>query len=332
MCRVLAAGLSSVVFAAATLAITSVVLLVLQRPWNGKGLGARQAAKVVVQSLLLGSSFVLWAGGLLLCGPATTVMLEYTEVMLLRMGRSISSRGGRGRSARLIAAGKPLGVLASICILLAWEGLGRHTVDAPSGLGNSTMSARLQGGGPRRVVRQPWNADGLEWAGEKGRHIGGSPGDEQAGHPEHELASVLAPVVATGAQAGAGSVEQDIPAVPPLIAHELALADLGAAGASDGDGRRREWEDLMEDRRREETLFLAEEAAGASGRGAGGASNDELMQAARDRCGKRALKQPKENRALLTRGGGDTLGGERPVGRRVEAVCYAGAEGLGFSV
>ena len=46
-------------------------------------------AKVVVQSILLGSSFVLWAGGLLLCGPATTVMLEYTEVMLLRLGRSV---------------------------------------------------------------------------------------------------------------------------------------------------------------------------------------------------------------------------------------------------
>ena len=64
--------------------------------------GIKQMAKVVVQSVLLGSSFVLWAGGLLLCGPATTVMLEYTEVMLLRLGRSVSSRAVRGRSARLV--------------------------------------------------------------------------------------------------------------------------------------------------------------------------------------------------------------------------------------
>ena len=37
---VLAAGMSPVVFAAATLALTSVVLLLLQRPWAGKQLGA----------------------------------------------------------------------------------------------------------------------------------------------------------------------------------------------------------------------------------------------------------------------------------------------------
>jgi hypothetical protein len=39
--RALATGLSSVMFAAATLALTSVVLLLLQRPWTGKELGGR---------------------------------------------------------------------------------------------------------------------------------------------------------------------------------------------------------------------------------------------------------------------------------------------------
>ena len=54
--RVLADGLSSVLFAAATLGFTSVVLLVLQRPWTGKELSTKHTVKVAVQSLLLGSS------------------------------------------------------------------------------------------------------------------------------------------------------------------------------------------------------------------------------------------------------------------------------------
>ena len=72
-------------------------------------------AKVVVQSILLGSSFVLWAGGLLLCGPATTVMLEYTEVMLLRLGRSVSSRAVRGKTARLVVC---VCVCVCVCVYL----------------------------------------------------------------------------------------------------------------------------------------------------------------------------------------------------------------------
>ena len=71
-------------------------------------------AKVVVQSILLGSSFVLWAGGLLLCGPATTVMLEYTEVMLLRLGRSVSSRAVRGKTARLVVC-----VCVCVCVFVS---------------------------------------------------------------------------------------------------------------------------------------------------------------------------------------------------------------------
>lgn len=57
--RVLAAGLSSVVFAAATLALTSVVLLILQRPWAGQMLGACKRARACVYSLFVRSFITL---------------------------------------------------------------------------------------------------------------------------------------------------------------------------------------------------------------------------------------------------------------------------------
>ena len=246
------------VFAAATLAITSVVLLILQRPWTGKKLGAKQAVKVVVQSLLLCSSFVLWAGGLLLCGPATTVMLEYTEVMLLRMGRSMSSRGGRGRSARLMAAGKPLGVLATICILLAMEGLGRHGPLQPqhppgpvsSFLGinrTAPASARMHGGGSsgdRHIVRQPWGGEEQEWAEGAGGHAGKEEGNRQHGragtHTANPITSALPLPSSVGTQPGLLLASQDTPPVAAVIAHELAIADLD--GRATDEGQRREWE------------------------------------------------------------------------------------------
>ena len=59
--RALAAGLSSVMFAAATLALTSVVLLLLQRPWTGKQLGRRP--RVPRSSARLCAARLLWAGG-----------------------------------------------------------------------------------------------------------------------------------------------------------------------------------------------------------------------------------------------------------------------------
>ena len=187
--RVLADGLSSVLFAAATLGFTSVVLLVLQRPWTGKELSTKHMVKVAVQSLLLGSSFVLWAGGLLLCGPATTVMLEYTEVMLLRMGRSLlgTQEVHNKRATRLGSIGRSLAVLASVCVLLAWEGAGRdHDDSRPRGLsagaearGNATQALaadtalplgllRAPGkAGRKHAVRQPW-VGGAAGAGEGG--------------------------------------------------------------------------------------------------------------------------------------------------------------------
>ena len=246
------------VFAAATLAITSVVLLILQRPWTGKELGAKQAVKVVVQSLLLGSSFVLWAGGLLLCGPATTVMLEYTEVMLLRMGRSVSSRGGRGRSARLMAVGKPLGVLATICILLAMEGLGRHGPRQPrpppgplgSFLGinrTARAPARMHGGGGSgdgHVVRQPWGGEEQGWAEGAGGYAGKKDGNRQHGragiHTATPIASALPLPSSVGARPGLLLASQDTPPVAAVIAHELAIADID--GRETDEGQRREWE------------------------------------------------------------------------------------------
>ena len=166
--RVLADGLSSVLFAAATLGFTSVVLLVLQRPWTGKELSTKHTVKVAVQSLLLGSSFVLWAGGLLLCGPATTVMLEYTEVMLLRMGRSLlgTQEVHNKRATRLGSIGRSLAVLASVCVLLAWEGVGRdHDDSRPRGLsagaearGNTTQALAAETALPLGLLQAPRKA------------------------------------------------------------------------------------------------------------------------------------------------------------------------------
>ena len=264
--RVLAAGLSSVVFAAATLAITSVVLLILQRPWTGMKLGVRQVVKVVMQSLLLGSSFVLWAGGLLLCGPATTVILEYTEVMLLQLGRSILSR--RLATHRLVSMGKSLGLLATVCILLAWEGLGRDVSDQMprsarlpnSSLPSMAMPVGFQG--RAHVVRQPWR---------EGRGQGDEGGTEGAGEGI-EIAKKEANAMPQRVPRMEGLRDAKIPVA---MAHGLAMSGLDAIG-NDYAGEH-EWEDSIEDLRREQALFQAEEAAAklAKGEGDKAASNTQ---------------------------------------------------------
>eukprot|EP00292_Cryptomonas_paramecium_P021240 CAMPEP_0113669514 /NCGR_PEP_ID=MMETSP0038_2-20120614/4612_1 /TAXON_ID=2898 /ORGANISM="Cryptomonas paramecium" /LENGTH=169 /DNA_ID=CAMNT_0000585405 /DNA_START=237 /DNA_END=743 /DNA_ORIENTATION=- /assembly_acc=CAM_ASM_000170 len=83
--RSLSAGISPAVFASSTLALASLVLVTLQQPWKGKSIGYGSMFNVFVQSSLLGASFVCWSVGLHLCGPAVTVIMEYIEVLLIRL-------------------------------------------------------------------------------------------------------------------------------------------------------------------------------------------------------------------------------------------------------
>ncbi|EKX52198.1 hypothetical protein GUITHDRAFT_133916 [Guillardia theta CCMP2712] len=118
--RALDGGTTTILFAVATLAFASLVLLLLQRPWTGKKLVVKHVVKIVVQSTLLASSFLVWTRGLFLCGPATTVMLEYTEVILLRLGRKLSSRASRGRS-KWWSIARSLALFFASCLVLLWE-------------------------------------------------------------------------------------------------------------------------------------------------------------------------------------------------------------------
>lgn len=53
-------------------------------------------APFLAQSSLLGASFVCWAVGLHLCGPAVTVIMEYIEVLLIRLWAVLTGVGEPG--------------------------------------------------------------------------------------------------------------------------------------------------------------------------------------------------------------------------------------------
>eukprot|EP00282_Hemiselmis_andersenii_P023015 CAMPEP_0172014628 /NCGR_PEP_ID=MMETSP1041-20130122/10042_1 /TAXON_ID=464988 /ORGANISM="Hemiselmis andersenii, Strain CCMP439" /LENGTH=576 /DNA_ID=CAMNT_0012669423 /DNA_START=235 /DNA_END=1962 /DNA_ORIENTATION=- len=118
------AGLSYPFFASCTLAMASVALLALQRPWVGTPIkGVKAWAKLAIQSALLGLGFVCWASGLHLCGPAVTMMLEYVEVILLRLCIMLrdTESGSALRSGKLAHAIRSLALFAMACFVIVWD-------------------------------------------------------------------------------------------------------------------------------------------------------------------------------------------------------------------
>ncbi|KAG0538987.1 hypothetical protein BDA96_03G283700 [Sorghum bicolor] len=75
-------GDSIVGFIFSCLVPTSIIFLVLQKPWKGRPLPNSQVVPTVVNGGILAFYFVLWGKGLLACGPLVALLAEYAGAVL----------------------------------------------------------------------------------------------------------------------------------------------------------------------------------------------------------------------------------------------------------
>lgn len=75
-------GASVVLFIFSCLVPSSVVFLVLQRPWKGRPLANTQVVPSVINGTLTALYFILWGIGLKSCGPVRAVLAEYSGAVL----------------------------------------------------------------------------------------------------------------------------------------------------------------------------------------------------------------------------------------------------------
>uniref|UniRef100_A0ACD5UNY4 Uncharacterized protein n=1 Tax=Avena sativa TaxID=4498 RepID=A0ACD5UNY4_AVESA len=75
-------GDSIVGFIFSCLVPSSIIFLVLQKPWKGRPLPNSQVVPTVINGGILALYFVLWGKGLLACGPLVALLAEYAGAVL----------------------------------------------------------------------------------------------------------------------------------------------------------------------------------------------------------------------------------------------------------
>mmetsp|Transcript_38695 Transcript_38695/g.152769 ORF Transcript_38695/g.152769 Transcript_38695/m.152769 type:complete len:422 (-) Transcript_38695:4150-5415(-) len=103
----------------------SIVLLLLQKPWQGKPLGLAELQDVVVGGALLALTMYVYAAGLRACGPMRALLLDCSELPMLY---TLNLIRGRDRPSRRKIRGLVL-VLLSYALIM-YDASGRESGDA----------------------------------------------------------------------------------------------------------------------------------------------------------------------------------------------------------
>lgn len=101
----------------------SVCLLALQRPWNGRRIGARRGKKLIVAGAIMSMMLYVWSAGLRSAGPLRALLIDGAELPLLYIFAVVSGR-------ELPERKKTRGALLMIAAygLLIWDASG-HAPD-----------------------------------------------------------------------------------------------------------------------------------------------------------------------------------------------------------
>ncbi|CAK9149862.1 unnamed protein product [Ilex paraguariensis] len=75
-------GASVVLFVFSCLVPSSIIFLVLQKPWKGRPLSNTQVVPSVINGGITALYFILWGKGLKTCGPARAILAEYSGAVL----------------------------------------------------------------------------------------------------------------------------------------------------------------------------------------------------------------------------------------------------------
>lgn len=75
-------GASVILFIFCCLVPSSIIFLVLQKPWKGRPLSNQQVVPSLINGVITALYFILWGKGLKSCGPLRAIMAEYSGAVL----------------------------------------------------------------------------------------------------------------------------------------------------------------------------------------------------------------------------------------------------------
>ncbi|KAL7101731.1 hypothetical protein ACP275_08G073200 [Erythranthe tilingii] len=86
-------GASVVLFIFSCLVPSSIIFLLLQRPWKGRPLSTNQVVPSVINGGITALYFILWGKGLKTCGPLRIILAEYSGAVLGVLSAVVYRRG-----------------------------------------------------------------------------------------------------------------------------------------------------------------------------------------------------------------------------------------------
>ncbi|GLJ11141.1 hypothetical protein SUGI_0144250 [Cryptomeria japonica] len=88
-------GVSVIVFMFICILSSTMIFLVLQKPWKGRPLSTSQVVPSVINGGITALYFLLWGKGLESCGPVRAVLAEYAGAVLGVLSAFLYGRGGQ---------------------------------------------------------------------------------------------------------------------------------------------------------------------------------------------------------------------------------------------
>ncbi|OMO80227.1 hypothetical protein CCACVL1_13121 [Corchorus capsularis] len=148
-------GASVVLFIFSCLVPSSIIFLLLQKPWKGRPLSNTQVVPSVINGAITALYFILWGKGLKSCGPLRAILAEYSGAVLGVLSAVLYGR--RGHVWKKV--GGLIAVLASFYFLSQGWALATDSVDSEvqteQVLGMSQMTVPILAGilsALRRVI------------------------------------------------------------------------------------------------------------------------------------------------------------------------------------
>ncbi|OMP04758.1 zinc transporter 5-like protein [Corchorus olitorius] len=148
-------GASVVLFIFSCLVPSSIIFLLLQKPWKGRPLSNTQVVPSVINGAITALYFILWGKGLKSCGPLRAILAEYSGAVLGVLSAVLYGR--RGHVWKKV--GGLIAMLASFYFLSQGWALATDSVDSEvqteQVLGMSQMTVPILAGilsALRRVI------------------------------------------------------------------------------------------------------------------------------------------------------------------------------------
>ncbi|XP_010553915.1 PREDICTED: zinc transporter 5 [Tarenaya hassleriana] len=87
-------GASVVLFIFCCLAPSSIIFLIIQKPWRGRALSSQQIVPSLINGIITALFFILWGKGLKSCGPLRAILSEYSGAVLGVLSAVLYGRRG----------------------------------------------------------------------------------------------------------------------------------------------------------------------------------------------------------------------------------------------